>query len=118
MLPRQQTLLDKFPMRIMMGAHNNKVNQLVGEEPVGFSVVLGLREVDGAVSPARRLRRVAGRGRALKDGIELELRVREDVWKVEAFRGKPVADDSNFDWGHVFKLSPLAERDGNLNNWR
>lgn len=84
MLPSPQRPLRKLAVRAA-GEHDDELDGLVSKELVRRPVVLGLREVDGAVTPAgQRLTRVAGGGGPLQESIDLKLRVWEDVREVEA----------------------------------
>lgn len=106
-------------VRSIAGQDEHKLHALVSKEGLRVHVVLGGREIHGAVAPFqggyRRRRRERGgvliicgrwywRGRrlSLQKGVDVQVGVGEEEGEVEALGGEAVADDADFDGRHCF----------------
>lgn len=80
-----QSKLGKLCVRIMLGADNDKLDQLIREEILRRAIVLCLGVVDSAVRARLRSDGILRRGSTLEKRIDLQIWVGQHVGEMEEF---------------------------------
>ena len=92
--------LRELCMVIGARADDDKLDVRVREEIVGGTIVFRIRVVNGAVLALLDALLVSRCFSALQESIHFEVSVWSDERQVEAFGGKAIAYQTNFDWCH------------------